>query len=88
MSPITYGPNIGNYGSSLDFFSTAWTLKLLFFVLIFGYVFYVILLAFRVRILAETVHTPNNGLLRTIAFLHLIVAVVGSLLALVLILLA
>lgn len=62
-------------------------IKLLFLVLAFGYIVYVFLLTLRVRILSETVKTPSNSTAKLISYIHLFLAVVGSLLAVILILL-
>jgi uncharacterized membrane protein YfcA len=62
-------------------------LKLLFFVLIFGYIIYVFLLTLRVRILADTVKTPNNNTTKIASYIHLLLAIVGSAVAVILILL-
>lgn len=60
----------------------------LFFVLIFGYVLYAFLLAVRVRILSETIRTPYNNLAVTLSYVHMLIALVGGFLALLVILLA
>lgn len=62
-------------------------IKILFLVIAFGYLIYVFLLTLRVRILADTVQTPSNVTAKLISYIHLFVAVVGSLLAVILILL-
>lgn len=61
-------------------------LKLLFLVLAFGYMIYVFLLTLRVRILADTVTTPSNGYAKTGAYVHLLLAIVGCALSVILIL--
>lgn len=61
-------------------------IKLLFLVLAVGYLLYVLLFTLRVRILADTVKTPNSGTSKLVAYLHLVLAVVGSGLAVILIL--
>lgn len=62
--------------------------KLLFFVVIVFYVLYAFLLTLRVRILADTVDTKFNYLAKTLTYIHLIVVLVGSFLALIVLLLA
>lgn len=62
--------------------------QLLFFVIIVGYVFYAFLLLLRVRILADTVKTRFNKRATALTFAHLVIALVGSFLALILVLLA
>lgn len=67
--------------------SVAGIIKLLFLVITFGYIVYVFLLTLRVRILADTVKTPSNATAKLISYIHLFIGVVGSLLAVILILL-
>ncbi|MCC7290354.1 hypothetical protein IT417_03845 [bacterium] len=62
-------------------------LKLLFLVLVIGYLIYVFLLILRVRILADTVKTPNNNTSKLFSYALLLVGIVGSALAVILILL-
>jgi TRAP-type C4-dicarboxylate transport system permease small subunit len=71
----------------ITFWGASGILKALFLVVIFGYVIYTILLTLRVRILADTVKTPSNKIARILAYLHLLIAVVGSFFAVILILL-
>ena len=71
----------------LTFLGAAGILKALFLVVIFGYVIYAILLTLRIRILADTVKTPSNKTARVLAYLHLLVAVIGGFFAVILILL-
>ena len=73
---------------NIDFLNLAWILKVLFFVLIFGYIFFAFLLTFRVRILVDTVHTSFNKVVRVASVLHLIIALIGGILALAIILMA
>lgn len=63
-----------------------WIIKLLFLVLATGYLLYVFLFTLRVRILADTVKTPNNGVARLLLYTHLLIAVFGCALAVILIL--
>lgn len=60
---------------------------MLFLVLAFGYLIYIFLLTMRVRILADTVKTPNNKIAKFVSYAHLIFAVIGSGVAVILILL-
>lgn len=62
--------------------------KLLFFVVVIFYVFYAFLLTLRVRILSDTLNLPNNRLASSLTYFHLIIVLVGSFLALVVLLLA
>lgn len=61
--------------------------KLLFLVIIVGYILYVCILTLRVRILADTVQTPSNSTAKAISYIHLLISIVGSALAVLLILL-
>lgn len=70
----------------IDFINFAF--KLLFFTVIVGYVFYAFLLTIRVRILADTVTTKNTKFAVWLTYVHMIAALIGSFLALVLLLLA
>ena len=72
---------------NLTFWGAAGIFKALFLVVIFGYVIYVVLLTLRVRILADTVKTPSNKAARILAYIHLLIAIVGSFFAVILILL-
>ena len=75
---------IGQTG--IDFLSLAWIYKLLFFVLIFGIVFYSFLLTFRIRILSDTIPTTFNKFVILLSIIYLIVMIVGGLLAVMIIL--
>lgn len=66
--------------------SVASIIKLLFLVIGFGYLIYVLLLTLRIRILADTVQTPTNGNSKLAAYIHLLVAIAGSALSVILIL--
>ena len=61
-------------------------IKLLFLVLSVGYLIYVFLFTLRVRILADTVKTQNNGVAKLALYAHLLIAVFGTALAVILIL--
>ncbi|KKR06444.1 MAG: hypothetical protein UT34_C0001G0485 [candidate division WS6 bacterium GW2011_GWF2_39_15] len=60
--------------------------KLLFLVIIFGYVIYSFLLTLRVRILNDTVKTSSNKTMLLLSYIHLLLAVVGGLFSVILIL--
>ena len=66
--------------------SVAGILKLLFIVVAIGYLVYVFLLTLRVRILADTVNTPNNKTTKVTSYLHLIISIVVTALSVILIL--
>lgn len=72
----------------LSFVNFTWIFKVLFFVIIFGYIFFAFLLTFRVRILADTVNTPFNKVVRAYSVIHLVIALIGGILVLAIILLA
>ncbi|MBI2356718.1 hypothetical protein HYV12_01565 [Candidatus Dojkabacteria bacterium] len=71
---------------NFTFQSTGGIFKLLFLVVIFGYVIYSLLLTIRVRILNDTVKSSSNKKVLFASYLHLLVAVVGSLFCVILIL--
>lgn len=77
---------LGDYNLP-DIIGTGSIFKLLFLVIIVGYVIYALLLTFRVRILSDTVNSATNKIVNSVVYAHLLVAVVGSLLAVILILL-
>ncbi|HRI05541.1 MAG TPA: hypothetical protein PLV59_01195 [Candidatus Dojkabacteria bacterium] len=60
--------------------------KLLFMVVIFGYIVYTLLLTIRVRILNDTVKSSSNKKTLMLSYIHLLVAIVGSLFCVILIL--
>ena len=72
----------------IDLFGFNIVFKLLFFIIIVGYIFYAFLLLLRVRILSDTVSTKNNKFVQLLVFAHLIVALLGGFLAMIVILLA
>lgn len=71
---------------SITFQSTGGVFKLLFFVVVVGYVIYSLLLTVRVRILNDTVKTGNGGKMLALSYLHLLVSVLGGLFCVILIL--
>lgn len=60
--------------------------KLLFLVVIFGYVIYSLLLTVRVRILNDTVKSSGNSGTLVLSYIHLLVSIVGGLFSVILIL--
>ncbi len=60
--------------------------KLLFLVVIFGYVVYTLLQTVRIRILNDTVKSAANRRMLLISYLHLLIAIIGSLFCVILIL--
>jgi hypothetical protein len=74
--------------NSLAIFDLSGIFKLLFFVVIVCYLVYAVLMALRIRILSETLTTPFNKYIAIMSFVHVTVGFVGSLLALVIILLS
>ncbi|WKZ30709.1 MAG: hypothetical protein QY318_02575 [Candidatus Dojkabacteria bacterium] len=74
--------------TGVEVLSLNFAFQCLFFVLIVGYLFYAFMLTVRVRILSETIKAPYNNLAVTISYIHLLVALIGGFLALLVILLA
>lgn len=62
--------------------------KLLFFVILTGYVLYSFMLALRVRILSETVNVGPTKFVATLVYGHVIFAIIGSFVAFLIALLA
>lgn len=79
---------MGPINSGASFLGLNFVFKVLFFVILVGYVLYAFLLLLRVRILADTVKTPQNKLIHLIASGHLALSLIGSFLAMILVLLA
>ncbi|GAB4160783.1 MAG: hypothetical protein Fur003_4240 [Candidatus Dojkabacteria bacterium] len=79
---ILAGPTI-DVASGIPF-----VFKLFIFVILAAYVFYAFLLMIRVRILADTAQVGPYKLVRTLAFLHLVGALIGSFLAFIVAILA
>jgi hypothetical protein len=78
---------LGGIGTiEFGFGSVASIIKLLFLVIAFGYLMYVFLLTLRIRILADTVQTPSNGSTKIASYAHLLIAIAGSALSVILIL--
>lgn len=71
---------------TIELFSMSSLIKLLFIVIIVGYILYSFMLTLRVRILSDTVNTPSNTFAKTLAYSHLLVSLVGGLFALILVL--
>lgn len=71
---------------SVQLFGIAGVFKLFFLVIIFGYLVYAILLALRVRILNDTVKASSNKFVVTASFLHLVLAIIGSFIAVIFVL--
>lgn len=73
---------------AMGFLGLNFVFKLLFFVILVGYALYAFLLLLRVRILSDTVETPQNKLIQLIASAHLALSLIGGFLAMILVLLA
>ncbi len=71
---------------AFELFSVSAIFKLFFLVIIFGYLVYAILLALRVRILNDTVKASSNKFIITLSFLHLVLAIIGSFIAVIFVL--
>ena len=72
----------------IEFLGLNFVFKLLFFIIVVGYALYSFLLLLRVRILSDTVDTPNNKMVQFVALAHLGLSLVGGFLAMILVLLA
>ena len=76
-------------GSTIDTsFGIALIFKILYFVILTGYVLYAFLLTLRIRILSDTVQVGPNKVVLTAVYIHLGVAIIGSFLAFLIALLA
>lgn len=71
----------------VSFLTTTGIMKLLFIVLIAGYILYSFLMTLRVRVLSDSVNTPSNSFTKMVAYSHLLISLIGGLFALILILL-
>ncbi|HVX92930.1 MAG TPA: DUF5657 family protein [Candidatus Dojkabacteria bacterium] len=71
---------------SFELFGVASIFKLFFLIIIFGYLVYAILLALRVRILNDTVKASSNKFIITLSFIHLVLAIIGSFIAVIFVL--
>lgn len=70
-----------------DFPDFTWLLKVPLAILVAGVIFYNMMMMLRIRILADTVDSNENGLMKKIAYAHTILSILGCLISLVLILL-
>lgn len=70
-----------------DFSDFTWLLKVPLAILVAGVIFYNMMMMLRIRILADTVDSNENGLMKKIAYVHTILSILGCLISLVLILL-
>jgi len=64
-----------------------WIYKALFSVIIVGYLLYVFLVSLRIRILVDSAKTNLDKYIRFSSYVHLLVALVGSFISIILILL-
>ncbi len=75
------GPGeVGIFGVGIIF-------KVLFILIFTGYLGYAFMLTLRIRILNDTVKTDTNGFVRLLTYIHLLVALIGSLFGVILVLL-
>jgi len=70
-----------NTGSSIKF-DVLKLLKLPVGIIIFGNIMFGILLLLRVRILADTLSTQDNRIIKTIVVINILVGIVGGIIAL------
>lgn len=78
---------VGLNSPDVSFLSSDGILKLLFIVLIAGYILYSFLMTLRVRVLSDSVNTPSNNFTKMVTYSHLLISLIGGLFALILILL-
>ncbi len=78
----------GEINDAVITFGFAFLFKIAFSVLLLLYIIYSYFLALSIRILADTVKTPQNKYLQRLAFFHLYVVILVGLLSLFLIVVA
>lgn len=71
----------------IEIVGPAFIFKLLFVLLFAGYLGYAFMLTLRIRILQDTVKTGGSNIVRIVTYIHLLVALLGSLLGVILVLL-
>ena len=71
----------------IDIFTLKNVIRMLLFIILFGYCFFAFLLYVRVRILTQTLNTSKSGFTLFLARAHLLMAIIGSIIVTVLILL-
>lgn len=70
----------------IDIFTVKNALRLLIFVFLFGYCIFSLLLMLRIRILAQTLKSPKSLLMASLARLHVLMVIIGSIIVGILIL--
>lgn len=73
--------------SEISIVGVGFVFKLLFILIFTGYLSYAFMLTLRIRILNDTVKTDTNGFVRMLTYIHLLVALIGSLFGIILVLL-
>lgn len=82
MNPNDLLDNIGGVSLGTLSVNLVSILKLPLILFLFGNILFAILLLLRVRILADTFESPQNSIVKTIVFIYLVLSIVGSLVAL------
>jgi len=73
--------------TTYNFPDFTWLLKVPLAILIAGIIFYNMMTMLRIRILADTVDSSENAIIKKVAYIHTILSILGCLVSLVLILL-
>ncbi len=73
--------------TTYNFSDFTWLLKVPLAILIAGIIFYNMMTMLRIRILADTVDSSENAVIKKVAYIHTILSILGCLVSLVLILL-
>jgi len=76
----------GISGPSFILLSVEGIFKILFLILVLGYVMYNIFLALRVRILHDTLKNKAEGMTLALSYLNLVITLIGGLVVVILIL--
>lgn len=63
-------------------------LKIPVLLLLFGNMFFSLILYLRIRILSDTFSSPENKIVKTVILLHLFVTIIGSLISLLFVILS
>ncbi|MGI5898144.1 MAG: DUF5657 family protein [Candidatus Dojkabacteria bacterium] len=63
-------------------------LKIPVLMLLFGNMFFSLILYLRIRILSDTFSSPENKIVKTVILLHLFVTIIGSLISLLFVILS
>ena len=74
-------------GQGLSILGISLIFKILFLLVFVGYLVYAFLMTLRIRILQDTVSAGSTRFIRLLSYVHLTVAVIGSLVGVILVLL-